>query len=61
MHGEFKSANELVFAGYSAGAVGLGFNSDLIKKYKNPKVIVDSFWLDSGHYVFGKVGPRVHG
>ena len=47
MHEEFKSANELVFAGYSAGAIGLGFNSDLIKKYKNPKVIVDSFWLDS--------------
>ena len=38
---------DLVFAGYSAGAIGLGFNSDLIKKYKNPKVIVDSFWLDS--------------
>ena len=47
MDADFKSANELVFAGYSAGAIGLGFNSDLIKKYKNPKVIVDSFWLDS--------------
>lgn len=43
---EFKSAGELIFAGYSAGAIGLGFNADLIKKYKNPKLIVDSFWLD---------------
>lgn len=47
MDADFRSANDLVFAGYSAGAIGLGFNSDLIKKYKNPKVIVDSFWLDS--------------
>ena len=36
MDGKFKNATELVFAGYSAGAIGLGFNSDLIKKYKNP-------------------------
>ena len=28
MDGNFKSANELVFAGYSAGAIALGFNSD---------------------------------
>ena len=44
---KFKSAGKLVFAGYSAGSIGLGFNSDLIKKYKNPKVIADSFWLDT--------------
>lgn len=44
---EFKSANELVFAGYSAGAVALGFNADLIANYDNPKLIVDSFWLDT--------------
>ena len=44
---EFKSAKELIFVGYSAGAIGLDFNSDLIKKYKDPKIIVDSFWLDT--------------
>ena len=44
---DFKSANQLVFAGYSAGAVGLGFNADLIAQYDNPKIIVDSFWLDT--------------
>ena len=44
---EFKSANELVFAGYSAGAIALGFNADLIANYDNPKLIVDSFWLDT--------------
>lgn len=47
MDGDFKSANQLVFAGYSAGAIGLGFNADLIAQYDNPKIIVDSFWLDT--------------
>ena len=43
---KFKSSDKLIFAGYSAGAIGLGFNSDLIAQYKNSKVIADSFWLD---------------
>ena len=47
LNGEFKSADELVFAGYSAGAVGLGLNADLIAQYDNPKIIIDSFWLDA--------------
>lgn len=44
---EFKYANDLVFAGYSAGAIGLGLNADLIAQYDNPKIILDSFWLDT--------------
>ena len=42
----FNSANKLVFAGHSAGALALGFNVDLISKYKDPYIIPDSFYLD---------------
>ncbi len=44
---KFISADRLVFSGHSAGALALGFNADLISKYKNPFIIPDSFWLDS--------------
>ena len=44
---KFDNADKLVFAGSSAGSIALGFNVDLIKKYKNPYLIPDSFWLDA--------------
>ena len=44
---KFKDAEKLVFAGYSAGSLALGLNVDLIKKYKDPYIITDSFWLDA--------------
>ena len=44
---KFKNADKLVFAGYSAGSLALGLNVDLIKKYGNPFIIADSFWLDA--------------
>lgn len=51
MSKELFSAEEVVYVGYSAGAIGLGFNSDLIsqveKNVPSVKVIVDSFWFDS--------------
>ena len=47
MNESFAASENLIFAGYSAGAIALGLNSDLIAQYKNSKVIVDSFWLDA--------------
>ena len=44
---KFANADKLVFAGYSAGSLALGLNVDLIKKYKNPYLIADSWWLDT--------------
>ena len=44
---QLAGADRLVFAGYSAGAIGLGFNADLIAQFKDPYVIADSFWLDA--------------
>ncbi len=43
----FKKADKLIFAGYSAGSLALGLNVDLIKRYENPYIIADSFWLDA--------------
>ena len=44
---KFKKADKLIFAGYSAGSLALGLNVDLIKRYENPYIIADSFWLDA--------------
>ena len=44
---KFKKAEKLIFAGYSAGSLALGLNVDLIKRYENPYIIADSFWLDA--------------
>lgn len=43
---QLASADSLIFAGYSAGAIGLGFNADLIAGFDAVRVILDSFWLD---------------
>ena len=44
---QLAEADKLVFAGYSAGSIALGFNADLIAQFDDPYVIADSFWLDA--------------
>ena len=44
---KLAGADRLVFAGYSAGSIALGFNADLIAQFDDPYVIADSFWLDA--------------
>ena len=44
---QLAGAEKLVFAGYSAGSIALGFNADLIAQFDDPYVIADSFWLDA--------------
>ena len=36
---QLAGADRLVFVGYSAGSIGLGFNADLIAQFKDPYVI----------------------
>ena len=43
---KLKNADEVMFLGYSAGAIGIGFHAKTIGKYKNVRVLVDSFWVD---------------
>ena len=43
---KLRSADEVMFLGYSAGAIGIGFHAKTIGKYKNVRVLVDSFWVD---------------
>lgn len=43
---KLKNADEVIFLGYSAGAIGIGFHAKTIGKYKNVRVLVDSFWVD---------------
>lgn len=44
---DLSTASRLVFGGSSAGAIGLGYNADLIAQFENPYLLVDSFWLDT--------------
>ncbi len=44
---ELSSASRVVFGGSSAGAIGLGYNADLIAQFDDPYLLVDSFWLDT--------------
>ena len=43
---KLMNADEVMFLGYSAGAIGIGFHAKAIGKYKNVRVLVDSFWVD---------------
>jgi hypothetical protein len=43
---KLNNADEVMFLGYSAGAIGIGFHAKTIGKYKNVRVLVDSFWVD---------------
>ena len=44
---DLSSASRTVFGGSSAGAIGLGYNADLIAQFDDPYLLVDSFWLDT--------------
>ena len=44
---EFNMASDIIFAGFSAGAVGLGFNADLFARFENSRVLSDSLWYDA--------------
>ena len=44
---DLSAASRLVFGGSSAGAIGLGYNADLLAQFENPYLLVDSFWLDT--------------
>ncbi len=43
---QLKKADDIIFLGYSAGAIGIGFHAERIGHYKNVRVLVDSFWFD---------------
>ena len=43
---QLKEADEIIFLGYSAGAIGIGFHAERIGRYNNARVLVDSFWFD---------------
>lgn len=47
LYDELKNADEVVVAGYSAGAIGIGINADLIGMFGNARVLVDGFWFDN--------------
>jgi hypothetical protein len=46
LYGKLKNADEVVFAGFSAGAIGIGFHAQKIGEFDNVRVLVDSFWFD---------------
>ena len=46
LESQLNTADTVVFAGYSAGSIGLGFNADLISRFDHAHIIADSFWLD---------------
>ena len=50
-------ADRLVFAGYSAGAIGL-LNADLIAQFKDPYVIADNFGRMRNRCACASAGPR---
>lgn len=59
MDSEFSQADKLIVYGYSAGAIGLGFNADIFAKY-DPYVIPDGFFFDKKtHNWYANVyGPK---
>ena len=46
LYDKLKNADDVIFAGASAGAVGIGFNADLIGQFDNARVLLDSIWFD---------------
>ena len=43
LNDQLKEADEIIFLGYSAGAIGIGFHAERIGQYNNVRVLVDSF------------------
>lgn len=46
LYDKLKTADDVIFAGYSAGAIGIGFHAGLIGEFNNARVLVDGFWFD---------------
>ena len=55
---EFTKADDVIFAGFSAGATGISFNADLIGQYDNSRVFLDSLWFDKATEAFYKKFAR---
>ena len=55
---EFTKADDVIFAGFSAGATGISFNADLIGQYDNSRVFLDSLWFDKATHAFYKKFAR---
>ena len=49
LYDELNNADDVIFAGYSAGANGIGFHAPLIGEFDNVRVIIDSFWYDKAN------------
>ena len=43
---QLTEAEQIVIVGWSAGGVGISFNIDLLAKYENLYVVIDSSWAD---------------
>ena len=55
---ELTKADDVIFAGFSAGATGISFNADLIGQYNNSRVFLDSLWFDKETEAFYKKFAR---
>ena len=44
---KLNAASDIIFAGYSAGSVALGYNADLFAQFENSRVLSDSWWSDT--------------
>jgi|GEM_PF-2342377 hypothetical protein len=55
---ELRIADDIIFAGFSAGATGISFNADLIGQFDNSRVFLDSLWFDKETEAFYKKFAR---
>jgi hypothetical protein len=44
---KLNAASDIIFAGFSAGSVALGYNADLFAQFENSRVLSDSWWSDT--------------
>ena len=53
-------SDEVIIGGYSAGAIGTGFNLDLFESLppQKKRYVFDSFWLDASELAFRKARPK---
>ncbi len=49
LYDELNNADEVIFAGWSAGAIAIGFHAPLIGEFDNVRVIIDGFWYDKAN------------
>jgi hypothetical protein len=55
LYDELNNADEVIFAGWSAGAIAIGFHAPLIGEFDNVRVIIDSFWYDKANLEYVRV------